>query len=754
MEFYNGASKVKEYEDVYADMLIPIFEKQTGLYLKLGSAKKTAADEVLADLEIEARFEEGKPADPKEQMKTPEAKAKWEKYEGKVDKLAAELGKDITEEPAHDTASAVPGDPDPTREAMFEKGVKADPTKNMTPEQKAEWNKQKEEHKDEFKTAATIKKARISDDGTLLQLLKMEMENTGVSEAEARVTTDMKSAARNWEDVVKRNLIAWVTENLDKFKLADPAFGRHQDARNVVEVLMVHDGGAGFLYYLEMNGDGAGTEDGGWNHLFVDKKTIKELSLHMKPLLKSAFTAFHSAIENAAHDEASEANDAIKTAGRSVPVHYTVRLFMVFPGHGMTTEHWDKLYGKPNVINLKKLVEAHNKSLEPGGVNSHAGMMLAAFGGEIYDEFDNKKVVARWEDKNLIQQYKNRPSFEVLASDKTADGKWIQKAIKHPGALREHYNVPEGEDIPVGKMKADQKRLQDKEDKSDEESKLLKQINLALSLRKMGSEDKEAGLATGLYGFPKYIQADCDGACKKLARSAERIAKDTYRKDEKTAEFLATHSKRADSAPARLLVAALQGMSPKLASDRLEELRKTADFSLTPADKKVLDAFIDQKAATSKALSSDGKTLDGLWMGGNKMAEWLGGSQIKINDNGGKSSDVIARYLRKNTPKNLLKQASMDVEAAKTGLYGFHGRTAKLGLQACTDLHHEAGKIANDLHSRRAAHHEKITGFLNKHADEGGCHYSRMIASSYPEANSKTASSAPKTVAGWLALED
>jgi hypothetical protein len=35
-------------------------------------------------------------------------------------------------------------------ESKFEKGKPADPTENMTPEQKAEWKKQNDEHKDEF----------------------------------------------------------------------------------------------------------------------------------------------------------------------------------------------------------------------------------------------------------------------------------------------------------------------------------------------------------------------------------------------------------------------------------------------------------------------------------------------------------------------------------------------------------------------------------------------------------------------------
>lgn len=33
-----------------------------------------------------------------------------------------------------------------------------------------------------------------------------------------------------------------------------------------------------------------------------------------------------------------------------------------------------------------------------------------------------------------------------------ADKKWIQGAIKHPGALHKQLGVPEGKNIPAGKL--------------------------------------------------------------------------------------------------------------------------------------------------------------------------------------------------------------------------------------------------------------------------------------------------------------
>lgn len=40
------------------------------------------------------------------------------------------------------------------------------------------------------------------------------------------------------------------------------------------------------------------------------------------------------------------------------------------------------------------------------------------------------------------------------------------------------------------------------------------------------------------------------------------------------------------------------------------------------SDRAVLRAFADQEPAESKRLSSDGKRLDGNWMGGREIAYW------------------------------------------------------------------------------------------------------------------------------------
>ena len=69
------------------------------------------------------------------------------------------------------------------------------------------------------------------------------------------------------------------------------------------------------------------------------------------------------------------------------------------------------------------------------------------------------------------------------------DNKWIQDAIKKPGALRKKMGVEKDEDIPAEKLKSKSKELKKKAegDKklSKSDLKTSKQVNLALNLKKM-----------------------------------------------------------------------------------------------------------------------------------------------------------------------------------------------------------------------------------------------------------------------------
>ena len=64
--------------------------------------------------------------------------------------------------------------------------------------------------------------------------------------------------------------------------------------------------------------------------------------------------------------------------------------------------------------------------------------------------------------------------------------KWIQKAIKKPGALRKSLKVKSGKDIPVSKLKK----------AAEKGGKMGKRARLALTLRKLNEETHTHGLGS------------------------------------------------------------------------------------------------------------------------------------------------------------------------------------------------------------------------------------------------------------------
>jgi len=86
----------------------------------------------------------------------------------------------------------------------------------------------------------------------------------------------------------------------------------------------------------------------------------------------------------------------------------------------------------------------------------------------------------------------NGKTYEVTegkSKKSKKDNKWIQDAIKKPGALRKKMGVDKDEDIPTEKLKSKSKELKKKAEGDNKLSKsdlkTSKQVNLALNLKKM-----------------------------------------------------------------------------------------------------------------------------------------------------------------------------------------------------------------------------------------------------------------------------
>lgn len=96
---------------------------------------------------------------------------------------------------------------------------------------------------------------------------------------------------------------------------------------------------------------------------------------------------------------------------------------------------------------------------------------------EMRDKFDGRK-------SKVIGVYSNIKKQREMKED---DDKWIQKTDMKKGALHKKLGVPEGDKIPQAKLKSLKKELMKKGEGDKKltaaDSKLLKQVNLALTLK-------------------------------------------------------------------------------------------------------------------------------------------------------------------------------------------------------------------------------------------------------------------------------
>lgn len=342
---------------------------------------------------------------------------------------------------------------------------------------------------------------------------------------------------------------------------------------------------------------------------------------------------------------------------------------------------------------------------------------------------------------------------------------------------------------------------------------------------------------TGLYGSTKAIQRAAEVASRKLARHALRVAKRVFAKDEQVVPFLQAHAKREGSKSARVLLAAMREIGPKVASNRVaasvtsrslsaREIRDAVahlkrhrnqpigetsfkigqKYNLNNEDYMVYDFDLVGSDIQLTLLSRDGKTMvTGLSLGIHSATVWhtprtwdsvksdpdmaqLYGQYVfgllyrgdipeadrlvkdaenKLKDLGfnqwgvsiyswpaaeAKHDQLVQEY-KVSYP---IKQARTKVAgASEYGLYGFKARTADLGLDACKEIRSAAGRIAADLHHRRADKYKSLTGFFKEHSRQARCAYSGLLLSCYPDEGTKFASTTPKidTPIGKVPLE-
>jgi len=98
----------------------------------------------------------------------------------------------------------------------------------------------------------------------------------------------------------------------------------------------------------------------------------------------------------------------------------------------------------------------------------------------------------------------------------------------------------------------------------------------------------------------------------------------------------------------------------------IEEVELDEAFSMGKGEKRVVDAFYDQKtikAHGASILTTDGKTLTKRGMGGQDIAKWVNGKIKIVAVSDVKSTELILKYLKKSIPSGVFEE--MVIESTK-----------------------------------------------------------------------------------------
>lgn len=118
-------------------------------------------------------------------------------------------------------------------------------------------------------------------------------------------------------------------------------------------------------------------------------------------------------------------------------------------------------------------------------------------------------------------------------------------------------------------------------------------MTLEEKMRMKVAAEKEARRGSGLYGYPKAIQASCESAIKKINRRAAKLMHKAVKKDRYLIPFLETHASYGQSSAARVLLAAYKASMPQTSwEDERDAEEESAEF-----DFGIVTASVDKEAA-------------------------------------------------------------------------------------------------------------------------------------------------------------
>jgi len=646
--------------------------------------------------------------------------------------------------------------------AKFEKGKPADPTVNMTDEQKAEWKKQNEANRDKFKSAGwgggtTSKKEwqkALADDEAMLKKFKADLKTleSGGSVENLSVENARKTI-KGLEQVIqnkKKLLSRFAAEESD----AEAKFERGEDVplKDMPEK-------------LQENAKNPPPEV----KALKDKMKGEKAAAHQRRayftvVLPPGATKWQSPRRTLTRGAFATNREAVAWAKKNVPgEHFTVReIEDVLPIKGASITRTRMTWAPEFRARRASLSDMANVASEKTSASARTYEPIIL------------KLLDKWprgiEFVDLVDHMIDMDDFKPVEQ--------AVESLKRQRKIRQQGNLL---------------------------------MRVAANEEARTAADKEAKAAGGLYGYTKKVQADCEASTRKLSRKAASLARAAWNKDPRVASFLQTHAKRGKSRSASLLVAALKDIGPKVASDmtagsgsanveyldslppreRNMILKVIADHygvsiseiedELRDRDAEALYEYIPNRALQSrvyrdfKSMRLASKTArvkskrDSLGM--MRDLEKEHGKHTKayyqavldevqagviapsaVVGGGYKDGKKVAIKWLKDQMKSA--KTATDKEATSYGMYGMPSKVARLGLTACASLKEAAGEISADLHRRRATKHATYTGFLGEHAKTAKCGYSRMLLGFYPDSSAKFASIAPQGVDDWLAWDE
>jgi len=441
------------------------------------------------------------------------------------------------------------------KDSKFEKGKPADPTKNMSDADAKEWKKQKDEHEDEFKSAADSYPGDKFDEGSVWQVrqdkgeiviwqvqkgsfsqkakqpkLLGEYTSSGTAQMEAqKAQKKLKSTSKEGSfEVVSLRVADYEAElkdaKFEKGKPADPT--KNMDPADKKEWNEQKD-----EHKDEFKSAAEG--DGDWPNSImyqVRGESWKEKSFKSQ----KAFDTWYDKM--------------VEKWGDIIEVR--------FESKRASVEHY--------AVDVPKDVDRYFKEVSEGNPD-YSDDQAWATAWSIYCKNKNPGSPSC---QKPTSDYLKKQAGELSADD-YEEGLKESKFEKGKSMTPEQVSKVVGPEFKenvenpppaVEKLKNKLEKGASEKDACGEDSALLMDLAPVSEDEDKTASDKTA--ASGLYGYTKEAERVCGSATNRLQKFTQKLAKAIYEKDSETPGFLEEHQKRTGSRSARMLRACMADIGP------------------------------------------------------------------------------------------------------------------------------------------------------------------------------------------------